>query len=97
MGFSVFKPRCAVPFGKPCIPVEGGGRRLADAGADSSDEICLPFDVQLFEKEEVFFKLDQITVVVVSTGSSGLPRGNGWKLGNSQRCLFPTGEGDAGL
>jgi hypothetical protein len=65
MGFSVFKPRCAVPIGKPCIPVEGGGRRLADDGANASDELCLPFDSQVFEKEEIFFKLEQTTVVVV--------------------------------
>lgn len=72
MGFSVFKPRCAVPIGHPCTPVAGGStrRQLSDSDAsssasDSEDDMTIPFDVQVFKKEQIFFQMSTITVVVV--------------------------------
>lgn len=72
LGFSVFKPRCAVPYPKPCLPKAGGQRRLAtsdsEGAAASNDEadVCMPFNFQVFQKEQIFFQIQFTVVVVVS-------------------------------
>lgn len=77
MGINVFKPRCAIPIGNPCVPLEGPSRRLAEpltslsslalaphgrsleAASDDSDDITLPFDVRLYTKEQLIFRVEQ--------------------------------------
>jgi hypothetical protein len=84
MGINVFKPRCAIPIGKPCTPLEGGGRRLAGGHPSSRslaalpsasrsraleesdpDDITLPFDIQVYSKEQIIFRVEQTQLVVV--------------------------------
>jgi hypothetical protein len=72
LGFNVFKPRCAIPIGKPCVPLEGPRRRLhsdppgavASTGSGralsgSDDDINVPFDIQVFKREQLIVRISR--------------------------------------
>jgi hypothetical protein len=62
MGFNVVKPRCAIPIGRPCVPLEGPSRRLgasARALDQDLDDVDIPFDIQLFQKEQLIVRISR--------------------------------------